>query len=326
MNGFRVPRPVRPPRVQLSRSRAAPRPSSPPTNRPAPSTPRESPFSPRSRASSAPGKSRSRGRPHRVRRPAPPRRRAAQATPVASAPRCARSDAHRVPARRGNAERVISSTPPARRCSRCSGSSTSTSASPARRRLSRPARHLDTEKRALEAKLAALTAAPPPPPRKRKDRACRAPLPRVPGRQRRRIWVGKGAADNDTLSFKLGRPHHLWLHAAASRERTSDPAREGIFRSARALLDAACLALHTASSRASPEARSATCRSSTFERSAESPAPSPLQEKTFPACPAGSPAATARLRAVARGERAASDIRGLIRLAGCARAAPFVGR
>jgi predicted ribosome quality control (RQC) complex YloA/Tae2 family protein len=28
-----------------------------------------------------------------------------------------------------------------------------------------------------------------------------------------RIWVGRGAANNDTLTFKIARPHDLWLHA-----------------------------------------------------------------------------------------------------------------
>jgi predicted ribosome quality control (RQC) complex YloA/Tae2 family protein len=29
------------------------------------------------------------------------------------------------------------------------------------------------------------------------------------------VLVGRGAADNDTLTFKLGRPRDFWLHAAA---------------------------------------------------------------------------------------------------------------
>lgn len=45
-----------------------------------------------------------------------------------------------------------------------------------------------------------------------------APPPRTPYREFRSlrgvpIWVGRGAADNDELTVRLARPHHLFLHA-----------------------------------------------------------------------------------------------------------------
>jgi predicted ribosome quality control (RQC) complex YloA/Tae2 family protein len=60
-----------------------------------------------------------------------------------------------------------------------------------------------------------------------------------------RIWVGKGAADNDFLSFKQARPHDLWLHA---RGRTGAhvvvPLSRGAEVKPEVLLDACALALH----------------------------------------------------------------------------------
>src|SRR5262249_54351043 len=46
----------------------------------------------------------------------------------------------------------------------------------------------------------------------------RRPAPRLPyrtfaGAGGARILVGKGGADNDTLTFRTARPHDLWLHA-----------------------------------------------------------------------------------------------------------------
>nr|WP_255652939.1 NFACT family protein [Myxococcus sp. XM-1-1-1] len=68
-----------------------------------------------------------------------------------------------------------------------------------------------------------------------------------------RIWVGRGSEDNDTLTFKLARPWHLWLHARGvpgshvvlPLEKGQEPAQE-------ALLDAAHLALHHSGAKGEP--------------------------------------------------------------------------
>jgi predicted ribosome quality control (RQC) complex YloA/Tae2 family protein len=66
----------------------------------------------------------------------------------------------------------------------------------------------------------------------------------------KRIWVGKGASENDTLSFKLTRPFDLWLHArgltgahvVVPLERTEQVLPE-------VLLDACALAVHFSSAK-----------------------------------------------------------------------------
>ncbi|MBU8895381.1 NFACT family protein [Corallococcus sp. M34] len=68
-----------------------------------------------------------------------------------------------------------------------------------------------------------------------------------------RIWVGRGSEDNDTLTFKVARPWHLWLHArgvpgshvVVPLERSGEPAQE-------VLLDAAHLALHHSGAKGEP--------------------------------------------------------------------------
>lgn len=103
------------------------------------------------------------------------------------------------------------------------------------------------------------------------ERASRLPAPvtlakkgeppaRVPYREFRaaegaRLWVGKGAAENDFLSFKQARPHDLWLHA---RGRTGAHVVVPLERNAQVkpevLLDAAALAVHFSDARGEPRA------------------------------------------------------------------------
>ncbi|NRD46376.1 DUF814 domain-containing protein [Corallococcus sp. AB004] len=68
-----------------------------------------------------------------------------------------------------------------------------------------------------------------------------------------RIWVGRGAEDNDQLTFKVARPWHLWLHArglpgshvVVPVEKNAEVAQE-------VLLDAAHLALHHSGAKGEP--------------------------------------------------------------------------
>ncbi|MCY1039760.1 NFACT RNA binding domain-containing protein [Corallococcus sp. bb12-1] len=68
-----------------------------------------------------------------------------------------------------------------------------------------------------------------------------------------RIWVGRGAEDNDTLTFKVARPWHIWLHArglpgshvVVPQEKKGEVAQE-------VLLDAAHLALHHSGAKGEP--------------------------------------------------------------------------
>lgn len=69
-------------------------------------------------------------------------------------------------------------------------------------------------------------------------------------RSGRKILVGKGAADNDTLTLKIAKPNDLWLHA---KERTGAhvivPLEKGQTCPAEDLVDAAHLAAHFSDAR-----------------------------------------------------------------------------
>ena len=66
----------------------------------------------------------------------------------------------------------------------------------------------------------------------------------------KKIFVGKGAADNDTLTLKIAKPHDLWLHA---KDRTGAhvivPLTKGQTCPAEELVDAAHLAAHFSDAR-----------------------------------------------------------------------------
>ncbi|MFN0064578.1 MAG: NFACT RNA binding domain-containing protein [Myxococcaceae bacterium] len=76
----------------------------------------------------------------------------------------------------------------------------------------------------------------------------RTPYREFVGSGDKRIWVGKDGRGNDTLTFRVAKPHHLWLHVrnaagshvVASLERGEVPTPE-------LLLDAAHLAVHFSS-------------------------------------------------------------------------------
>lgn len=110
---------------------------------------------------------------------------------------------------------------------------------------------LDAERRALEAALARLDTEPvepPPPEALRKPKGPQAPLPpyrEYVGAGGQRIWVGRGAAHNDALTFQVARPFHLWLHArGVPGAHVVVPLDKQAQLSSEALIDAAHLALH----------------------------------------------------------------------------------
>ncbi|MEW5739830.1 MAG: NFACT family protein [Myxococcota bacterium] len=110
---------------------------------------------------------------------------------------------------------------------------------------------LDEEKAALEAQLARLEAEPargPPPQTLKAGREGQAPLPpyrEYLGRGGQRIWVGRGAAHNDALTFHVARPFHVWLHArGVPGAHVVVPLEKNAQLSGEVLIDAAHLALH----------------------------------------------------------------------------------
>jgi len=322
MNGFGC-HAVRPPRVQLSRSRAAPRPLRLRRTGP-PSTPRESPFSPRSRASSAPGKKSSRGRPHRVRRPAP-RTASCSSKHLSQVPRGAREATLTEYLPDGEiAERVIKLDPARTPLQRCSALPPVQAPHPRRRRLSRPARHprhreacTRSEARCPHRGTSARR------PEKEKDR----PVARPTG--------VLGANAGGSGSAKAPRQRHPELQARptasplAPRPRRHgsarpDPLEKGFFRSARVLLDAACLALHHSELKGSPR-RVSYVPSSTFEGPRIPGAVTFSQEKTSSCVSSRIASATARLEHSARRTRRVR-YQGFDPLGGVLEPRRFVGR
>lgn len=109
---------------------------------------------------------------------------------------------------------------------------------------------LDREQARLEAELAALEQAPAeqPVPQARKEPSGQTPLPpyRVyEGHQGQPIWVGRGSAHNDSLTFQVARPWHVWFHArGVPGAHVVVPLQKSAELSQEAMLDAAHLALH----------------------------------------------------------------------------------
>jgi predicted ribosome quality control (RQC) complex YloA/Tae2 family protein len=83
--------------------------------------------------------------------------------------------------------------------------------------------------------------------------AARLPYREFTGTGGRRLWVGRGARDNDALTFRVGRGHDLWLHARGlvgahvlvPGQGPGEPPGE-------LLLDAAMLAAHFSGARGEP--------------------------------------------------------------------------
>jgi len=67
------------------------------------------------------------------------------------------------------------------------------------------------------------------------------------------IYVGRGAADNDALTFRVARPRDLWLHAkGTSGAHVVLPLGKGKEPASEALVDAAHLAAHFSTQRDEP--------------------------------------------------------------------------
>jgi predicted ribosome quality control (RQC) complex YloA/Tae2 family protein len=70
-----------------------------------------------------------------------------------------------------------------------------------------------------------------------------------------RIWVGKGAQDNDELTFHIAKAHHLWLHArGVPGAHVVVPLDRGESAPQELLLDAATLAAHHSDAKGEPRA------------------------------------------------------------------------
>ena len=113
---------------------------------------------------------------------------------------------------------------------------------------------LDADEAALRAQLTQLDVAPPTaPPKKKAQEPVARSYREYFGANGERIWVGKGGLDNDTLSFKLARPHHLWLHArGVPGAHVVIPLERGATAPQQLLLDAAHLALHHSDQKGEP--------------------------------------------------------------------------
>jgi predicted ribosome quality control (RQC) complex YloA/Tae2 family protein len=99
-----------------------------------------------------------------------------------------------------------------------------------------------------------------------------------------RIWVGRGAEDNDALTFKVARPWHLWLHARGlPGSHVVIPLEKRAEVSQEVLLDAAHLALHHSGAKGEPRGE-VSYLPVKFVRKQKGAAPGQVtyaQEKTF---------------------------------------------
>ena len=118
---------------------------------------------------------------------------------------------------------------------------------------------LEAEGAALQAQLAALELAPPEPPPLGVPRAKSGPQEALPpyreyvGHGGHRIWVGRGSAHNDALTFHVARPFHLWLHArGVPGAHVVIPNEKNAEVQGELLLDAATLAAHHSDAKGEP--------------------------------------------------------------------------
>lgn len=119
---------------------------------------------------------------------------------------------------------------------------------------------LEAELATLKAQLSELEAHPAPPPapgeRARARAEANAPLPpyrEYRGHGAQRIWVGRGAAHNDSLTFHVARPFHVWFHArGVPGAHVVVPLEKNTQLAPEVLLDAAHLALHHSDGKGEP--------------------------------------------------------------------------
>jgi predicted ribosome quality control (RQC) complex YloA/Tae2 family protein len=108
---------------------------------------------------------------------------------------------------------------------------------------------LDREQARLEAELASLEQSMPEGPVVTpKAASADAPLPpyrTYEGHGGHPIWVGRGSAHNDTLTFQVARPWHVWFHArGVPGAHVVVPLQKSAELPQEVMLDAAHLALH----------------------------------------------------------------------------------
>jgi predicted ribosome quality control (RQC) complex YloA/Tae2 family protein len=116
---------------------------------------------------------------------------------------------------------------------------------------------LELEAEALRAQLAALDTTPAEAPALPERKAPKQDQKLPPYREYRgrdaRIWVGRGAVHNDSLTFHVARPFHVWFHArGVPGAHVVVPLEKNASLSAEALLDAAHLALHHSDAKGEP--------------------------------------------------------------------------
>ncbi len=81
----------------------------------------------------------------------------------------------------------------------------------------------------------------------------RAPYREFVAHDGQRIWVGRGATHNDTLTFQVASPHHIWLHARGiGGAHVVIPIDKNQELKPEVLLDAAHLALHHSEAKGEP--------------------------------------------------------------------------
>jgi predicted ribosome quality control (RQC) complex YloA/Tae2 family protein len=118
---------------------------------------------------------------------------------------------------------------------------------------------LDAESAALGAQLASLDAALPEPPPLGAPRVKAGPQEALPpyreytGHAGHRIWVGRGSAHNDALTFHVAKPFHVWLHARGlPGAHVVIPIEKNTEVPGELLLDAATLAAHHSDAKGEP--------------------------------------------------------------------------
>jgi predicted ribosome quality control (RQC) complex YloA/Tae2 family protein len=116
---------------------------------------------------------------------------------------------------------------------------------------------LEAEGRALQAQLDAIdTSEPAPLPGRREKQVAQPALPpyrEYLGHGGQRIWVGRGSAHNDSLTFHVARPFHLWLHArGVPGAHVVVPLEKNAEINAELLVDAAHLAAHHSDAKGEP--------------------------------------------------------------------------
>lgn len=117
---------------------------------------------------------------------------------------------------------------------------------------------LEAEGRALQAELAAIDSAPPRLDLGRAGKSQKSPQEALPPYREyqghgQRIWVGRGSAHNDTLTFQTARPFHMWFHArGVPGAHVVVPLEKNAELKSEVLLDAAHLAAHHSDAKGEP--------------------------------------------------------------------------